>query len=327
MRRDISFRCSNSGADPPAEGKVMSVLDAIGNTPLAELDGLNPKRPTVRIFVKLEGNNPGGSVKDRAALRMIQDGEKSGELSPAQTILEATSGNTGIAMAMIGAAKGYRVKLCMAASVSVERRKILEALGAEMVLTPALERTDGAIRKARQMVAESPGEYFMPNQFDNPSNVLAHYESTGPEIFQQTEGRVDVFVAGMGTSGTLMGVSQYLKEAKPAVRVVGVEPPMGHRIQGLKNMQESIRPRIYDPDMLDDKITVMDHEAFAAARRLATLEGIFAGMSSGAAVAAALRVANRLARGTIVVLLPDRGDRYLSTELFRSAAEPTPKVA
>lgn len=304
----------------------MSILHAVGNTPLVELVSLNPKRPTVRVFAKLEGNNPGGSVKDRAALRMILDAEASGELSGDRTILEATSGNTGIAMAMIGAAKGYRVKLCMAASVSVERRKVLEALGAELVLTPAHERTDGAIRKVRQLVAENPDEYYAPNQFDNPSNVLAHYESTGPEIFAQTEGRVDVFVAGLGTSGTVMGVSRYLKEKKPGVRIVGIEPPMGHRIQGLKNMQESIRPKIYDPEMLDEKVSVMDHEAFATARRLATLEGIFVGMSSGAAVVGALRAASRLTRGVVVALLPDRGDRYLSTELFRSV-ECTPKVA
>jgi cysteine synthase B len=306
---------------------MMSILDAIGNTPLVELTHLNPRRPAVRIFSKLEGANPGGSVKDRAALRMIRAAEEIGELSPARTILEATSGNTGIAMAMIAAAKGYRVKLCMAASVSVERRKILEALGAEIVLTPAHERTDGAIRRVRQMVADSPGEYYMPNQFDNPDNSLAHYETTGPEIFAQTDGQIDVFVAGMGTTGTLMGVSRYLKETKPAARVVGVEPPMDHRIQGLKNMQESIRPKIYDPSMLDDKVTVVDHEAFATARRLAIEEGIFAGMSSGAAVAAAIRVANRLSRGIVVALLPDRGDRYLSTDLFQRAAQFAPKVA
>jgi cysteine synthase B len=304
----------------------MSVLDAIGHTPLVEIVSLNPRRPTVRIFAKLEGGNPGGSVKDRAAWRMIEDAEASGAIRPDQTILEATSGNTGIALAMVGAVKGYRVKLCMAESVSEERRKILQALGAEMVLTPAHERTDGAIRKARQMVEECPGEYYMPNQFDNPSNVLAHYETTGPEIFRQTEGRLDVFVAGIGTSGTVMGVSRYLKEVKPAVRVVGVEPPRGHRIQGLKNMQEAIRPKIYDPQMLDEKLSVLDREAYEMSRRLATHEGIFVGMSSGAAMAAAMRVAARLARGMVVVLLPDRGDRYLSTELFRPA-QYAPKVA
>ncbi len=305
----------------------MTVLQAIGNTPLVEICRLNGRRPTVRIFAKLEGNNAGGSVKDRAALRMISAGEQAGELSPERTILEATSGNTGIALAMIGAAKGYRVKLCMAAGVSVERRRILEALGAEIVLTPSHERTDGAIRCVRRLAAESPGTYYLPNQFDNPANWLAHYETTGPEIFAQTEGAVDVFVAGMVTSGTLMGVSRFLKEAKPTVRVVGVEPPVGHGIQGLKNMQESIRPKIYDPTLLDDKITVVDQEAFAAARRLAAEEGLFVGMSSGAALAGALRVANRAARGTIVVLFPDRGDRYLSTPLFQAAARREPRVA
>lgn len=310
----------------PTEGGV-HIAEAIGNTPLVELQRLNPKRPAVRIFAKLEGHNPGGSVKDRPALRMIQAAEQSGQLRPGQTILEATSGNTGIALAMIGAAKGYRVKICMAASASAERRQVLRALGAELVLTPAHERTDGAIRVARQLLAQAPDAYFMPNQFDNPDNCLAHYESTGPEIFAQTQGEVDIFVAGMGTSGTLMGVSRYLKEVKPSVRIVGLEPPPGHRIQGLKNMQESIRPKIYDPALLDEKMTVLDGEAYQLARRLATEEGIFAGISSGAAVAGALRLASRLTRGVIVTLLPDRGDRYLSTELFQPAAIRATKVA
>lgn len=306
----------------------MSVLHAIGNTPLVELKSLNPRRPAVKVFAKLEGNNPGGSVKDRPACWMIRAAEESGELAEGRTILEATSGNTGIALAMIGAAKGYRVKLCMAACVSIERRSILKALGAEVVLTPARERTDGAIRKARQMVAESPGEYFMPNQFGNEANILAHYESTGPEIYAQTEGKIDVFVAGMGTTGTLMGISRYLKERNPSIRIVGIEPPLGHRIQGLKNMQESIRPEIYDPSMLDEKITVVDHAAFDTARRLATTEGIFVGMSSGAAVAGALRIARHMSRGTIVALLPDRGERYLSTDLFPPVnVQRPPKVA
>lgn len=306
----------------------MSLLGAIGNTPLVELCNLNDKRPAVRILCKLEGNNPGGSVKDRPAARMIQAAEQSGELRPGKTILEATSGNTGIGLAMIGAAKGYRVTLCMAASVSVERRKILEALGAEIVLTPAHERTDGAIRWAHRMLEDEPDKYYMPNQFDNPYNVLAHYETTGPEVFAQTQGEIDVFVAGMGTSGTLMGVSRYLKEHKPRARTVGIEPPLGHRVQGLKNMQESIRPKIYDPAMLDEKLAVVDHEAYDAARRLASREGIFTGMSGGAAVAGALRVARQMRRGTVVALLPDRGDRYLSTDLFQSTlAEPAVRVA
>jgi cysteine synthase B len=294
----------------------MSVLGAIGNTPLVELTRLNVKHPAVRILGKLEGANPGGSIKDRPACWMIQAAERSGELTPEKTILEATSGNTGIALAMIGAAKGYRVKLCMPACVSVERQRVLEALGAEVVLTRASEGTDGAIREAHRLLAEEPGRYYMPNQFENCWNVLSHYESTGPEIFQQTRGEVDVFVAGLGTTGTLMGVGRYLKERKPGVKIVGVEPPMGHKIQGLKNMQESIRPGIYVESMLDEKITVHDAEAFDMTRRLATEEGNFVGMSSGAAVAGALRMAAGMTSGTIVVILPDRGDRYLSTTLF-----------
>jgi len=295
----------------------MSVYLAIGNTPLVELTRLNGKNPDVRIFGKLEGNNPGGSVKDRPAYRMIKAAEESGHLTREKTILEPTSGNTGIALAMIGAAKGYRVRLCMPGCVSMERRSVLEALGAEVELTPSNEGTDGAIRRAHQMLAEEPERYYMPNQFENEHNILAHYETTGPEILSQTGGRVDVFVAGMGTTGTLMGVSRYLKEQKPSVRIVGVEPPMGHKIQGLKNMQEAIRPKIYNLEMLDEKICIHDQEAFEATRRLATEEGIFVGMSSGAAVAGALHVAKQMTAGVLVVILPDRGDRYLSTELFR----------
>jgi cysteine synthase B len=295
----------------------MSVLGAIGNTPLVELIGLNGKRPAVKIFGKLEGNNPGGSVKDRPAYYMIKEAEKSGRLTPGKTIIEATSGNTGIALAMIGAAKGYRVKLCMPECASIERQNILQALGAEVVLTRAKEGTDGSIRRAHQFVEEEPDVYFMPNQFENDANILAHYETTGPEILSQTSGEVDVVVAGMGTTGTLMGVSRFMKEAKPQARVVGIEPPVGHTIQGLKNMEESIQPRIYEPPMLDEILCIEDGEAFEATRHLATKEGIFVGMSSGAAVAGALRIAEQMSSGTIVAILPDRGDRYLSTTLFR----------
>jgi len=302
----------------------MSILSAIGNTPLVELTGLNRKRPGLRIFGKLEGVNPGGSVKDRPAYFMIKKAEESGELTRGKIILEPTSGNTGIALAMIGAAKGYPVKLCMPECVSTERQHILQALGAEVVLTPAKEGTDGAIREAHKLLDAEPEKYYMPNQFENESNVQAHYETTGPEIFQQTNGEIDVFVAGMGTTGTLMGVYKYLKEKKPQARVVGVEPPQGHTIQGLKNMTESIVPRIYDRQMLDEKITVEDGEAFETTRLLAAREGIFVGMSSGAAVAGALRVAETMTSGTIVALLPDRGDRYLSTTLFRSICAKCP---
>jgi len=300
------------------EVDALDILSAIGNTPLVELRVLSHNKPKVRIFGKLEGSNPGGSIKDRPAYYMIKKAEDSGELTKNKIILEPTSGNTGIALAMIGAAKGYAVKLVVPGCVSLERSRILEAYGAEVILTPADEGTDGAIRKALQIVHDEPDRYYMPNQFINDNNIISHYETTGPEIFFQTNGEVDVFVAGMGTTGTLMGVGKYLKEKKPEVKIVGVEPVKGHAIQGLKNMQEAIVPKIYQPELLDEKITVEDDEAFETARVLAMKEGIFAGMSSGAAVVGALRIASGLSSGIIVVILPDRGDRYLSTTLFRS---------
>ena len=284
---------------------------------MVECENLCPN-PRVRILAKLEGCNPGGSIKDRTALSMIQKAEASGALSPGKIILEPTSGNTGIAIAMIGAAKGYRVKLCMPQCVSVERRRILEALGAEVVLTEACEKTDGAIRAAHRVLAEDPDAYYMPNQFDNPANWLAHYETTGPEIWEQTGGRMDAVVAGMGTTGTLMGLSRFFRERSATARVVAVEPVVGHAIQGLKNMKEAIVPGIYDRGQIDEKLTVEDEEAFSVTRMLATREGIFCGMSSGAAMAGALRLAASMDEGTIVVVLPDRGDRYLSTNLFQS---------
>ena len=301
----------------------MSILSAIGNTSLVELTNLK-KNPKIKIFGKLEGSNPGGSVKDRPAYYMIKKAEESGQLTKEKTVLEPTSGNMGIALAMIGAAKGYQVKLFMPECVSTERCRILEAFGAEVVLTPAKEGVDGAIRRAHQVLNEEPDKYYMPNQFANENNVLAHYETTGPEIFSQTKGEIDVFVAGMGTTGTLMGVSRYLKGKKPGVRIVGVEPTEGHTIQGLKNMNESIVPKIYNGKELDEKITVEDGEAFEITRLLATKAGVFVGTSSGAAVAGALRIANKMGSGTIVVILPDRGDRYLSTMLFRSICAKCP---
>ncbi len=301
----------------------MSVLSAIGNTPMVQLKHLG-RNGRVRILVKLEGNNPGGSIKDRPALYMIRHAEETGELTKDKTILEPTSGNTGIALAMIGAAKGYRVKLTLPGCVSTERRHILEAFGAEVVLTPAGEGTDGAIRRAHQLLETHPGEYYMPNQFANEGNTLSHYEATGPEIYRQTDGQVDVFVTGMGTTGTLMGVGRYLKEQNGRIRVVGVEPTMGHTIQGLKNMNEAIVPDIYDPGQLDEEIVMEDGVAFEAARRLATEEGIFGGLSGGANVAAALQLAEQMDSGTVVTLVPDRGDRYLSTMLFRSVCAKCP---
>jgi cysteine synthase B len=302
----------------------MSILSAIGNTPLIELTNLNKNKSKVEIFGKFEGANPGGSIKDRPAYWMIKKAEESGELTKGKTILEPTSGNTGIALAMIGCAKGYRVKLYMPSCVSMERQHTLQAMGAEVVLTAAKEGTDGAIRKAHELLEAEPDKYYMPNQFTNPNNILAHYETTGPEVFSQTNGAIDVFVAGMGTTGTLMGVHKYLKEKKPEVKIVGVEPAEGHSIQGLKNMSEAMVPEIYNPDVLDEKLTVEDGEAFETSRLLACKEGVFVGMSSGAAVLGALRVSEKMDSGTIVVILPDRGDRYLSTTLFRSICAKCP---
>jgi cysteine synthase B len=301
----------------------MGVLDSIGNTPLIKLESLNPN-PRVSILAKLEGNNPGGSVKDRIALFMIRDAERTGKIKKGDAILEATSGNTGIGLAMVGAALGYKVVLTMPECVSMERRKVLEAFGAELILSPGCEGTDGAIKMARRIMDESGTKYFMPNQFDNPANVRAHYETTGREIIEQTGGRIDVFVAGMGTTGTLMGAGRRLKEFDPTIRIVGVEPNLGHKIQGLKNMKESIVPKNYDPAFADEKITVTDDDAFTTTRELALKEGLFVGMSSGAAVWGALKMAKRTNSGTIVVILPDRGDRYLSTSLFTSVCAKCP---
>jgi len=301
----------------------MSVLSSVGNTPLVELARFNGV-PGVRILAKIEAGNPGGSVKDRIAKYMVEEAEKEGLLNHDKTILEATSGNTGIGLAMVGAARGYRVKLTMPNCVSVERRNVLMVFGAELELTPTPEGTDGAIRRAHEILDSDPDSYFMPNQFDNENNVRAHYETTGREVLDQTNGEVDAFVAGMGTTGTLMGVSKRLKEHRADIQVIGVEPPPGHKIQGLKNLSESIVPSIFNPKALDRRVTVNDDEAYETARKLATAEGMFVGMSSGAAVYGALQVAKEIGKGTIVVLLPDRGDRYFSTALFRSICAKCP---
>jgi cysteine synthase B len=301
----------------------MSIIDNIGNTPLALMDKINPN-PKVRLFGKLEGNNPGGSVKDRIAWYMVKSAEAEGKLTKGSTILEATSGNTGIGLAMVGAARGYKVKLVMPECVSMERRKVLEAFGAELVLSPGNEGTDGAIRLAHKLYDEHRNGYFMPNQFDNPANIQAHYETTGREIYEQTRGEVSVFIAGMGTTGTLMGAGKRLKEFNSSITVLGVEPHLGHKIQGLKNMSESIVPKIFNLKAMDQKWSVVDDDAFTMTRRLALEEGLFVGMSSGAAVWAAVKKAYEMKDGTIVVILPDRGDRYLSTALFTSVCAKCP---
>lgn len=302
---------------------VPAMIHAVGNTQLVDISRL-VNNPDICLLAKLEGSNPGGSVKDRPALYMIEKAEESGQLTPEKIILEPTSGNTGIAIAMIGAAKGYRIKLVMPACVSAERRGVLEAYGAEVVLSPGCEATDGAIRLAHRILAENPDRYFMPNQYANPNNPLAHHETTAPEILEQANGQLDYFVAGMGTSGTLMGCSRFFAEKKPELRIIGIEPTLGHRVQGLKNMREAIVPEIYDEERLHRKLVIEDEVAYEATRTLALQEGIFAGMSSGAAVAGALHLATEIETGTIVVILPDRGDRYLSTNLFRSSCAKCP---
>ena len=304
----------------------MSIIDAIGNTPLVEMKKVwDTDKTGVRIMAKLEGSNPGGSVKDRPAYYMIKKAKESGELGNGKILLEPTSGNTGIGMAMIATAMGCRVKLIMPACVSIERRSILIALGAELELTPGSEKTDGAIARARDIAGRYGDQYFMPDQFSNDANWTSHFETTAPEIIRDTEGNVDAFVTGMGTSGTLMGCSRYFRKNSPKTKVIGFEPSLNHKIQGLKNMKEAVVPKIYKPEMLDDKITCDDDKAFNTVRDLALMEGIFCGMSSGASLWAAMEIAKDMPRGsTVVTVFPDRGDRYLSTEVFRSVCADCP---
>lgn len=299
-----------------------SILDAIGNTPLVEIKKLNPN-PDVKILVKLESTNPGGSIKDRAALFMIEAGEKSGELTPDRTVIEATSGNTGIGLALVCAVKGYRLLLAMSDAASIERRNILKARGAEILLTPGHLGTDGAIEEVYRLVRENPDTYFMADQYNNPANWKAHYYGTAPELWQQSGKNLTMLVATMGTSGTLMGMSRRLKEYDPNIRIVGVEPFLGHKIQGLKNMKEAYCPEIFEKKRLDKKVNIEDEEAFEMTRRLAREEGLFVGMSSGAAMAVACREAANMTSGTIGVIFPDSGERYLSTSLF-TVKDPIP---
>lgn len=296
-------------------GIKKSILETIGSTPMVRINRLCPN-PNVNIYAKLEGFNPTGSIKDRIAVKMINDAEREGRLKPGQTIIEATSGNTGIGLAIIGLIKGYPVEIVMSEAVSVERRKIIRAYGGKIHLTPADEGTDGAIRLARKLVAENPGKYFMPDQFANAANYQAHYGGTALEIWQQTSGEIDYLVCALGTSGTLMGLSRFLKGMKPSVKVVCAHPHKGHYIQGLKNMEEAIVPQIYDPSKIDVHEMVDSEEAIAMARELIAKEGIFAGMSSGAAMLAAVRTAEKIESGNIVVLFPDRAEKYLSTVMF-----------
>jgi cysteine synthase B len=292
-----------------------TVIDLIGNTPMVRINKLNPNPYTI-IYAKLEGNNPGGSIKDRIALKMIEQAESESELVKGKTIIEATSGNTGISLAMIGIAKGYNVEIVMSEAVSIERRKMIKAFGGNVILTPADKGTDGAIMKVKELREKYPDKYFCTDQFTNHYNKMAHYETTAREILDQTSGKIDYFVSAIGTSGTIMGVGKYLKEYNHNVKIVCAHPVKGHYIQGLKNMEEAIIPAIYDPSMIDIEVMVESEDAFEMTRELARKEGIFAGMSSGAAMLAAVETAKKANSGVIVVIFADRGDRYLTTNLF-----------
>lgn len=297
-----------------------NILATIGDTPMVRINHLW-SNPNVNIFAKLEGFNPTGSIKDRIALRMVETAEREGKLHKGQTIIEPTSGNTGIGLAIAGIVKGYPVEIVMSSAVSIERRKIIRSYGAKVILTPAEEGTDGAIRLARKMVAENPDKYFMPDQFANAANYQTHYEKTAIEIWQQTDGQIDYLVCAVGTSGTLMGLSRFLRTMKPDIKVVCAHPTRGHYIQGLKNMEEAIVPEIYNPSLIDIQEMIESEEAIEMARQIILQEGIFAGMSSGAAMIAALRTAEKIESGNIVVVFPDRAEKYLSTIMFDPYAD------
>lgn len=301
---------------PGTSPSSQSVLDLIGNTPLIRLSSFERGLRNVELWAKAEWRNPGGSVKDRPAARMILDGERSGALTRDKVILDATSGNTGIAYAMIGAARGYRVRLCVPSNVTPERKRILRAFGAEIVFTDPMEGSDGAILKARAMYAADPGLYFYPDQYNNPSNWLSHYDTTAPEIFEQTDGRITHFVAGLGTGGTFIGTARRLRELKPGIRLISVQPdsPL-HGLEGLKHMATAIVPGIYDPSLADEDIGVSTEEAYELTRQLSQ-SGLFVGISSGASLAGALHVARRASDAVVVVVFCDGGEKYLSERFW-----------
>jgi cysteinyl-tRNA synthetase len=293
-----------------------NVLDLIGNTPLVKINKLTGKNDST-VLAKLERQNIGGSVKDRIAKYMIESAEKEGKLTKDKIILEPTSGNTGIGLAIVAAVKGYKIVFVMSESVSEERKKILKAFGAEFILTPKEKGTDGAIELAYKMAKKEPRKYFMPDQFNNPANVQAHYETTGKEIIEQTDGKVDMLIVAIGTTGTMMGTGKRLKEFDPKIKIVGVEPHLGHKLQGMKSLKEAYRPGIYNRKGMDEKVFIDDEDAFRTARELALKEGLLVGMSSGAVMYVALQKAKELGKGKVIVaILPDTGERYLSTELF-----------
>ncbi len=295
----------------------LDLLNCIGNTPLLRISRITADLAGVEIYAKAEWFNPGGSVKDRPALRMILEGERQGLLTKDKIIIDSTSGNTGIAYAMIGAIKGYRVQLVVPANVSFERKRILDAYGASVIYSDPLEGSDGAARVAHEIYDRDPERYFMPDQYNNPFNWIAHYDTTGPEIIRQTDGRITHFVAGIGTSGTLMGTGRRLKEYNLAIKVIAVEPAMPlHGLEGLKHMPTAKKPGIWEPNFPDRILSIETEDAYAMVKRLGREEGLFVGLSSGAAMVGALEVARTLERGVIVVVFPDGGDKYLSTRLW-----------
>src|SRR5262245_50190704 len=293
-----------------------SVVDLIGNTPLIRLTNFEAGLRNVELYAKAEWRNPGGSVKDRPAARMIADGQRSGALTHDKVILDATSGNTGIAYAMIGAARGYRVRLCVPGNVTPERKRILRAFGAEVIFTDPMQGSDGAILRAKALYAANPERYFYADQYNNPGNWRAHYDTTAPEILEQTGGRLTHFVAGLGTSGTFMGVGRKLREVNSSIRLISIQPdsPL-HGLEGLKHMETAIVPGIYDPSLADEDLGISTEEAFDVTRRLAK-EGLFVGISSGANLAGALHVARRTSDAVFVIVFPDGGEKYLSERLW-----------
>ncbi len=304
------------------QSRPRTLLDLVGNTPLLRLRRFERADGRVRLYAKAEWKNPGGSVKDRAAASMIIDGEQRGLLGPGKIILDATSGNTGIAYAMMGAARGYGVKLCMPSNVTPERKRILRAYGAELVLTDPMDGSDGAIREVRRIFAADPEPYYYPDQYSNPANWRAHYETTGPELLAQTDGTITHFIAGLGTSGTFMGAGRFFREHAPGVRLISVQPETAlHGLEGLKHMESAIVPSIYDPGLADEDQRASTEDAYTLTRRLATEEGLLVGISCGAALAVGLRTAATIEDGVIVMIFPDGGEKYLSERFWEEPPE------
>jgi S-sulfo-L-cysteine synthase (O-acetyl-L-serine-dependent) len=295
-----------------------TVLDLIGNTPLLRLKRFETGLQNVELYGKAEWFNPGGSVKDRPAANMVNEGLRTGALRPGKRLIDATSGNTGIAYAMIGACSGFPVRLCVPSNVTVERKRLLHAYGADLIFTDPMDGSDGAIREARRQVAACPEEYFYPDQYNNDANWRAHYDSTGPEILAQTEGRITHFVAGLGTSGTFMGTSRRLRETNPSIKLISFQPDSPfHGLEGLKHMETAIVPGIYDPSLADEDMRVATEDAYTMVRRLAREEGLLVGISGGAALAACLKVASRVRNAVIVTVFPDSADKYMSERFWQ----------